>query len=112
VEKEPKIPKSENKPTENASATDKPNDLSETEAKVLEFLKSLDHPAITNEARDKFKFPLRANARKIFRKLQKLGYGELRKDGKSGRQYHFYVKGMTYPEPKTEQAKAETSAKA
>lgn len=55
---------------------------------------------------------LRANARKLFRKLEKLGFGELRKDGKIGRQYHFYVKGMMYPEPKTEQAKVETPAKA
>jgi hypothetical protein len=70
------------------------------------------NPAISNEARDKFHFPLRANARRIFRKLEKLGYGELRKDGKGGKRYHFYVKGKTYPNLEREQVKAENAAKA
>ncbi len=59
----------------------------------LDFLKTLDHPATSNEVRDEFKFPLRANARRIFRKLEEFGYGENRK---VGNKYLFHVKGKEY----------------
>jgi len=58
--------------------------------------------------RDKFGSSLRANARNIFRKLDKHGYGEMRKDGKK---YLFYVKGKEYPKPQESEAK-QTEAKA
>jgi len=65
---------------------------------VLDFLNSLDHPATTNEVRDEFNFPLRAPARRIFKKLAALGYGENRK---VGNKYFFFVKGKKYS-PKVE----------
>ena len=68
--------------------------LKEIEQKVLDFLTSLDHPATSNEVRDKFGFPLRAPARRIFRRLAALGYGENRK---VKRRYLFFVKGKKYP---------------
>jgi hypothetical protein len=89
-----------------------PNPHTVTEQKVLEFCKTLGYPVTSNEVRDKFEFSLRANARRIFKKLDKLKFGKLRKDGKSGCQYHFYANSMAYPETKTEQAKVETSIKA
>jgi len=73
--------------------------LSDTEEAVLEFVRGLDHPANTTEVRDKFGFPLRANARRIFRKLHAMGYGE---DRKVGRRHLFYVTNKVYPEPKAE----------
>jgi len=93
--------------------TEKPREkpkaeLSDIEQKVLAYVQGLDHPATTNEVRDKFNFPLRANARAIFRKLDKLGYGEMRKDGK---RWLFYVKGKEYPKPKEPESK-KTKAKA
>jgi len=80
--------------------------LKEIEQKVLTFLKTLDHPATINEIRDQFGFPLRAPARRIFRKLQELGYGENRR---VGNKYLFHVKGKKYPKPKVEPPKAETT---
>jgi len=66
----------------------------EIEQRVLDFCKTLDHPANSVEVRDKFNFKLRADARRIFRKLDKLGFGE---NHKEGRKYAFYVKGKEYP---------------
>ena len=71
----------------------KPSELSEKQKSVLEFVKTLDHPATTNEVRDKFGFPLRANARRILKKLAKLGHGEYIK---TGIRYHFHVEGKLY----------------
>ena len=93
-------PKSKDKkPTAKAEKIKKSATLSEEEQKVFEFISALDHPANTNEVRDKFGFPLRANARRIFRKLEKLGYGENRKATKGRRKYLFFVKGKEYPKP-------------
>lgn len=72
--------------------------LTDIEQKVLDFIKTLDHPATSNEVRDEFGFPLRANARRIFRKLEKQGFGENRK---VGNRYLFYVKGKEYPKSET-----------
>jgi hypothetical protein len=99
AEKTKKQPKAEGPKTEKEAKPTKPA-LKEIEQKVLSFLKRLDHPATSNEVRDKFNFSLRAPARRIFRKLQKLGYGENRKIGKA---YKFFVKDKVYPPPKTEQ---------
>jgi hypothetical protein len=85
--------------------TKEATELSDIQQKVLAFLQGLDHPATSNEVRDKFNFPLRANARNIFRKLDKLGYGEMRKDGKK---WLFYVKGKTYSDEQKTEAKAES----
>ncbi len=103
----PETPKVSKEPKAKKPKAEKPKEepkLSEEEQKVLEFISALDHPANTNEVRDKFGFPLRANARRIFRKLEKLGYGENRKIGK---RYLFHVKGKEYPPPKTESKKKE-----
>lgn len=98
--KEPKAKKAKaEKPTAKAEKPKKSATLSEEEQKVLNYISALDHPANTNEVRDKFGFPLRANARRIFRKLEKLGYGENRKVGK---RYLFHVKDKKYPSPKVE----------
>ena len=78
--------------------------LKDIEQKVLDFLNTLDHPATSNEVRDKFGFKLRADARRIFKKLANLGYGENRK---VGNKYLFFVKGKDYPPPKVEPPKAE-----
>jgi len=59
-------------------------------------MKTLDHPATSNEVRDKFGFKLRAPARKAFRKLESLGYG---KNIKSNGKYNLHVAGKVYPEP-------------
>lgn len=67
--------------------------LKDIDKEVLVFCKSLDHPATTNEVRDRFNFPLRANARRIFKKLERLGYGE---DKKIGNRYLFHVKAKKY----------------
>lgn len=91
------------------TTSEKPK-LKEIEQKVLNFISALDHPATSNEVRDKFGFPLRAPARRIFKKLGALGYGENRKVGKA---YRFFVKGKKYPKPKVEEptpAPAEASA--
>jgi len=102
------------KTEEKPKAEEKPV-LSDKQQQVLEYLKTLDHPATTNEVRDKFGFKLRGNARAIFRKLVDHGQGEMRRVGK---RYLFYVKGKEYPkpqkpEPKKTEAKAESkSAKA
>ena len=90
--KEEKAKKPKAKGKVKITTSEKPT-LKEIEQKVLDFLKSLDHPATSNEVRDQFGFPLRAPARAIFRKLQQLGYGENRKVGK---RYLFYVKGKEY----------------
>jgi len=84
--------------------TSEPPKLKELEQKVLDFLNSLHHPATSNEVRDKFGFKLRADARRIFKKLANLGYGENRK---VGNKYFFFVKGKEYPPPKVEPPKAE-----
>ena len=78
--------------------------LKDIEQKVLDFLSSLDHPATSNEVRDKFGFKLRADARRIFKKLANLGYGENRK---VGNKYLFHVKGKEYPPPPVPEPKAE-----
>ena len=96
-----KKPKAKGGKTETVEATPTKPALKEIEQKVLDFLKSLDHPATSNEVRDKFNFPLRAPARRIFRKLERLGYGENRK---VGNKYLFHVKGKVYP-PKAEETK-------
>ena len=101
-----KKPKAEGVKTEKAEKPTK-SVLKEIEQKVLDFLKSLDHPATSNEVRDKFNFTLRAPARAMFRKFEKLGYGENRK---VGNKCFFYVKGKVYPEslkaePKTGEIK-------
>jgi hypothetical protein len=78
----------------------------------------LDEAAETNEVRDEFKFPLRAHTRRIFRKLEKLGYGEdkhIRLYDEGRKRHYFFVAGKTYPKPKKadpRKAKAETSVKA
>ena len=102
--KEPKAPKVE-KPKAKVAKAEKPK-LKEIEQKILDYLTSLDHPATSNEVRDHFNFKLRAPARSIFRKLQKLGYGENRK---VGNKYLFHVKGKVYPpkEPPKKEPKAE-----
>lgn len=72
---------------------------------MLDFTKTLNHPANSVEVRDKFNFKLRADARRIFRKLDNMGFGENRK---IGRKYELYVKGKEYPEqPKAEKIKEE-----
>lgn len=86
--------------TEKPKASKKPKaELSKLQKEVLKFITDLDHPATSNEVRDEFKFPLRANARRIFRVLEKRGFGENRKEGN---RYRFYVKGKEYPEPTEE----------
>jgi hypothetical protein len=70
-------------------------ELNEQTQKILDFLRTLDHPATSNEVRDHFHFKLRAPARKAFRKLEKLGYG---KNIKGNAKYHFHIKDMTYAE--------------
>ena len=101
VKKEKDIPITTSEAKEVAKATKiakkapEKSALNETETKVLEFITNLDHPATSNEVRDQFGFPLRANARVIFKKLAKLGLGENRKEGN---RYRFYVKGKEYPE--------------
>jgi hypothetical protein len=95
-------PKAASKKTKEAKI-EETKKLTDTEQKVLDFITNLDHPATSNEVRDKFHFKLRANARAIFKKLQRLGYGENRKGTK---RYEFYVKGKEYPPPKTEPKKA------
>ena len=94
------------KPKAEGAKIEKPEKpaLKEIEQKVLDFLKTLDHPATSNEVRDKFNFPLRAPARAMFRKFERLGYGENRK---TNNKYHFYVKDKVYPPPKVEPPKAE-----
>jgi hypothetical protein len=59
--------------------------LTETEQKVLDFCKTLDQPATSNE-------------RRIFKKLDKLGFGENRKES---RKYAFYVKVKYREQPET-----------
>lgn len=88
------------KKTEKPKSMEKTKDeLSELQKEVLKFISNLDHPATSNEVRDEFKFPLRANARRIFRVLEKRGFGENRKEGN---RYEFFVKGKEYLKPKTE----------
>lgn len=107
----PKAEKAKTKPKAESAKTEKTEKvvkstkpaLKEIEQKVLDFLTSLDHPATSIEVRDQFNFPLRAPARAIFRKLEKLGYGENRK---VGNRYLFYVKGKVYL-PKAEPPKVE-----
>ena len=89
------------------TTSEKPK-LKEIEQNVLDYLTSLDHPATSNEVRDQFGFPLRAPARRIFRRLAALGYGENRK---IGNRYLFFVKDKKYP-PKAEPPKAEPKAEA
>lgn len=109
--KEPKIPITTSKgkeikkaeKTEKESLKLKRSELTEMEQRVLDFIKTLDHPANSVEIRDKFNFKLRADARRIFRKLDNLGFGENRKEG---RKYRFYVKDKVYLEqPKVEKTK-------
>lgn len=93
-------PKVEISETKKSEPSEKPkSELSKLQKEVLKFISNLDHPAITNEVRDHFGFPLRANARVIFKKLAKLGFGENRK---IGNHYEFFVKGKKYPKPKAE----------
>jgi len=64
--------------------------LTKIESKVLQFLETLDHPATSNEIRDKFGFRGRDPARRLMKKLAKLGYGECLKERN---RYRFYLKG-------------------
>jgi hypothetical protein len=99
-----KKPKAEDAKTEKVEKEVKPAKpaLKEIEQKVLDFLKTLDHPATSNEVRDHFNFSLRAPARAMFRKFEKLGFGENRK---TNNKYHFFVKDKVYPPPKVEPPK-------
>jgi hypothetical protein len=99
--------KAEGVKTEKRAKPTKPA-LKEIEQKVLDFLNSLDHPATSNEVRDKFNFSLRAPARAMFRKFERLGYGENRK---TNNKYQFFMKGKVYPPSKVEPPKAKETDK-
>src|SRR5208337_5260735 len=66
--KQPKQPKEPKKVAEKSAKIPEAN-LDENTQKILDFLRCLDHPATTNEVRDKFGFKMRAPARAAFRKL-------------------------------------------
>ena len=103
AEKKKKQPKAEGAEIVKPEKPEKPA-LKEIEQKVLDFLKILDHPATSNEVRDHFNFSLRAPARAMFRKFEKLGLGENRK---TNNKYHFFVKDKVYPPPPVPPPKVE-----